>query len=101
MEVVGAVMFILHIRIFFALLCITVKFPVIKKMEDLLAANLVLTCKYFFQSMDYQIIKSNTGGNILQKAEYRMCSIVLIQSPEQWSGGSMYHIYKANTHKMH
>ena len=103
-------MFISCNKYYFCIVDNYIKFPVIKKMEDLLADSLILACKIISSEHSLpQKIMSDAGSNfisdILQKNmskhECRTSSIIIKSSPEQWTGGSGHQIHKASYQKMH
>ena len=67
----GADIFTLHNKNYLCIVEYCSKFPVTKKLED-----------------------------VLQKTEHRASSII-IPSPEQWTGGSMYQKHKMYNEKLH
>ena len=55
-----------------------------KKMEDLSADSLILTCKIIFSECGLP------KKIVLDAPEHKASNIVFIPSPEQWAGGSMH-----------
>ena len=73
-EIVGVEMLIIHNRNYLCIVDYYGKFPVIKKMRDLSADRLILTCKIiFFRIWFTKKMMSDSGGNLFQLLSRHIC----------------------------
>ena len=93
--------FILHNGNYLYIVDYHSKYPVMKKMEDISADSIILTCKIVFS--DYSLLKkimSDSGGNFISDKFKTICRSLNIEqafsSYHQQSNGSMQQTYKVN-----
>ena len=87
-DIIGADMFTLDNKQYLCIVDYHSKFPIVKKLKDLSADSLILTCKFIFA--EYSIpkkIMSDSGSNFISDKFKTFCKSLNIE----WAFSSSYH----------
>ena len=77
-DIIGADMFTLNNKQYLCIVDYHSKFPIIKKIKDLSADSLILTCKIIFAEYGI-LIMSDSGGNFVSDKFKTFCKILNIE----------------------